>query len=104
MRRGSASSVCCWPDQLAVCVSRGCGTSQQRAVGRQAPLYTPILPLHPRAVIPPARPAEECARPDADLTPKKDAAFPRSLFFSTLHAGGVSHSDDTIEGDVNKRV
>lgn len=32
VRRGSASSVCCWPDQLAACVSRGCGTSQQRGL------------------------------------------------------------------------
>lgn len=32
---GSASWVCCWPDQLAVCLW-GCGTSQQRALGRQA--------------------------------------------------------------------
>lgn len=63
MRRGSASSVCCWPDQLAVCVSRGCGTSQQRAVGRQAPLCTPDTSTF-YTVTSLARPSVECARPD----------------------------------------
>lgn len=80
-----------------MCVSRGCGTSQQRAVGRQAPLYTPILPLYIHAVISLARPAEECAQPDVDLCALNGKGRRLPPFFTHRNATVASLSDDTIE-------